>query len=163
MPQTVPNKPTNGAVDPTEASTAKPDCKCAVASSMARCKQRVTQSLTSSCCAKAGRAALFCTWSSASRACWASWRKGLSAPSPKACSPAATLSQCQKASTNWAWRWCRHKWLALRKITTQEDMDMASSNKATKRVTMSPWVHRLTKPNSLFMRHSFPNLNSIGT
>ncbi len=46
MPQTVPNKPTKGAVEPTEASTAMPDCRLAEASSMAWRSDSVTHSLT---------------------------------------------------------------------------------------------------------------------
>src|SRR6218665_3291031 len=47
MPQTVPNRPMNGAVEPTEASIARPDCRRAVNASMQLRRQRVTQSLMS--------------------------------------------------------------------------------------------------------------------
>src|SRR6185312_15462124 len=43
MPQTVPNSPTNGAVEPTEARIASPDCSLAENSSMVLRRQRVMQ------------------------------------------------------------------------------------------------------------------------
>src|SRR6218665_2188804 len=75
MPHTVPNRPMKGAVEPTEARMARPDCMRAVNSSMQLRRQRVTQSLTSrvSC-----RCALVLRWwAVASRPSRARGRKGV--------------------------------------------------------------------------------------
>ncbi len=95
MPQTVPKRPMNGAVDPTEARTARPDCRRAVNSSMQLRRLRVIQSLTSrlSC-----RCALVLRWCAvASRPSSARCRNGFDGSLPSFSMPAAKSSLCQKS------------------------------------------------------------------
>src|SRR3989475_10085790 len=54
MPQTVPNNPTNGAVDPTVARKARPVCRRLLITSIARSSDIPTQELRSSCCLAKG-------------------------------------------------------------------------------------------------------------
>ena len=97
MPQTVPNRPMKGAVEPTEASTARPDCSRAVDSSMELRSVRVSHSLTSSescsCC--------WAWWCAvASRPSSASARNGLDGSVPSLLRPSAKSAACQKLSVD---------------------------------------------------------------
>ena len=159
MPQTVPNRPTNGAVEPTEASTAMPDCSWVVNSSMAWRRLRVTQSLMSS----VSRKALWVPWwcAVASRPASTSWRNGLDGSSPRAFKPADRSGLSQKAS---AWRAIlrkRSRSRVLMRMTVQEASDISSSSTATDLMMMSPWLQTLARPNWAFMNsllHGFQRI-----
>src|SRR5437764_1556402 len=148
MPQTVPNRPTKGAVDPTEASTARPPCMREVASSIELRIARVSHSLapkeSCNCCC-----ALW--WAAASRPSSASARKGLAGSVPSLLKPSAKSAACQKLSMLRACRRNRCRSSAFMRITIQEASDIASSMIATALVTMSPWLQRWARPNSVFI------------
>src|SRR3954471_16579733 len=148
MPQTVPNRPTKGAVDPTEASTARPPCMRAVDSSMELRIARVSHSLgpSESC-------SWSCAWwwAAASRPSSASARKGLAGSVPSLFRPSAKSAECQKLSMLRDWRRKRCRSTAFMTITIQEASDIASSMTATALLTMSPWLQRWARPNSVFI------------
>src|SRR6185369_4802271 len=153
MPQTVPNKPTKGAVDPTDASTARPDCSRAVDSSIELRSDRMSHSLTSSESCSCGWA----WWCAvASRPSSASARNGLDGSVPSLANPSAKSAAYQKLSVNLDCSANRRKSIALMMSTIQVDSDIRSSNSATPRVTTSPWFQRLIKPYCVSMLLSAP-------
>ncbi|MCY1376423.1 hypothetical protein D9M69_639110 [compost metagenome] len=136
MPQTVPNRPMNGAVEPTEARMARPVCRRAVKASMPLRRARVIQSLTSSASCRC--AFVLRWWAAASRPSSARARKGLLSSVPNLFRAVAKSSLCQKSCECLARRLYLMTSSAFTMITIHDARDMPINRTATALVTKSP-------------------------
>ena len=142
MPQTVPNSPTNGAVEPTVAKTAKPSCMRLCTWFMARWMLIVTQVLKST--APNSPVCLLAPSSPFS----AIKRKGLSASKPSA--PCCTVPAFQnEALADWAKPMTRFWSISLVKITYQLDMLISTKISNVALATQSPCAQTADKPYGL--------------
>src|SRR5712664_1472514 len=140
MPHTVPNKPTNGAVEPTVARNARPLCSRLLMMSIARCRAMPTQVLRSSC--------LVCmvAWcAAASELFSATNRNALSSLS--VATPSCTECACQNLSSaslpSFSIRLCSS---TLMMPMYQEPTDMIMSMISVPLATKSPWRQSASRP-----------------
>src|SRR3990167_2139068 len=140
MPQTVPSRPTKGAVEPTVASRTWPNCSLPSTACRASRSTRVSCCPRLPACASVSVAGAWATVSAAttSGSTMASrsnaartWR---AAPKPGACQKAA-----MQRVTSLAARRSTH---TFQTITTQLATDIASRHSAVPCVTASPWYHQ---------------------
>ncbi|MDT4852889.1 hypothetical protein FQZ97_871380 [compost metagenome] len=137
MPQTVPSRPTKGAVEPTVASNTWPNCK--------RCNTRcrASRSTRVSCCDRSPAAAsvwgMACSMVRA--ACNSGSTRRCASNVDRRCCASSRWAACQNAAVErFTSDTARRSIQAFQRITTQLATDMASSSKATLRLIASPCI-----------------------
>ncbi|MCY1369555.1 hypothetical protein D9M69_566020 [compost metagenome] len=135
MPQTVPSRPTNGAVEPTVANRTCPNCRrCST-----RCK--ASRSTRVSCWERSPAAAS--VWGAACSMVRAACNRGNTrrrgSKARKRCCASSRCAACQKAAVDSCTSFTALRSIQLfQKITTQLATDIANSNRATLRLIASP-------------------------
>src|SRR3977135_2760945 len=142
-PQTVPNSPTNGAVEPTVASRPRPPWSLLFTWSTARCSDMVIHS-----CRSMRSVRRPSWWEAARRPSSAMERKSspfFSRSTPSLMDGAVQNCFSTTRADCFSLRWSQ----SLVSITYQEASDMISSRISTARAMMSPVCHRAARPYGL--------------